>query len=307
VQHERNEESLAQAGFPLNAYVYPVGNRIWNISSDKVFFTINAKPGVFSMDVALVQLEVSDRHTKKERFHQADIILQGLRDGQAPELIVFPEIWGAGFFNFPNYAALSEEAQGETYAFLAPWAEKLNCHILGGSMIERDGGNLYNTSLLIDPRGKLIHTYRKIHLFGYQSQESELLSPGTAPAVVKTELGVLGITTCYDLRFPELYRRMVDDGAEIFLVVAAWPQARLEHWVLLNRVRALENLCYLVSCNCAGSYAGQTFAGNSMIVDPWGTVTLAADTGPTVLRGQINPANVAVIRSSFPALQDRVL
>jgi predicted amidohydrolase len=259
------------------------------------------------MDVALVQLEVSDQHAKKERLQRAETILQGLQDGPPPDLIVFPEMWGPGFFNFPNYAALSEEAQGETYALLAPWAEKLNCHILGGSIIEREGEKLYNTSLLIDPRGKLISTYRKIHLFGYQSEESRLLSPGEAPAVVNTELGVLGITTCYDLRFPELYRKMVDEGAEFFLVVAAWPMARLEHWVLLNRVRALENLCGLIACNCAGSMGGQAFAGHSMIVDPWGKVMVSADSGQAVLRGRIDRRSVEEIRGSFPALQDRVL
>jgi predicted amidohydrolase len=166
---------------------------------------------------------------------------------------------------------------------------------------------LYNSALLINPKGNLISKYRKIHLFGYQSEESQLLSPGSTPTVVKTDLGVLGITTCYDLRFPELYRQMAKDGAEIFLVVSAWPLARLEHWTLFNKVRALKNQCYLISCNCAGTIKEQTFAGNSMIVDPYGKIVLSAGETTTVLRGNINVENVNNARNSFPAFKDRVL
>ncbi|MDW7651429.1 MAG: carbon-nitrogen family hydrolase [Bacillota bacterium] len=260
------------------------------------------------MDVAIVQLDVSDQQIRQERFNQVRSILQNLQDSEKhPDLILLPEIWGTGFFNFHDYATHSEEAQGETYSFLAPWAKKMNCHILGGSIVEQCDNNLYNSALMIDPNGELVGTYRKIHLFGYQSEESRLLSRGTTPTVLKTELGTVGITTCYDLRFPELYRAMANAGAEIFLVVSAWPLARLEHWTLFNRVRALENQCYLISCNCAGKIKEQTFAGNSMIVDPWGTVLYTAGEEACVLRGKVDTGKVAEIRNSFPAFSDRVL
>lgn len=260
------------------------------------------------MDIAIVQLEVSDLHTKKDRFNKINETLQGLYNReQHPDLILLPEIWGSGFFNFSDYATQSEEAEGETFSFLAPWAKKMNCHILGGSIVEREGHDLYNSALLLNPNGELISKYRKIHLFGYQSEESTLLTRGITPTVVKTDLGVMGITTCYDLRFPELYREMVTEGVEVFLVVSAWPLARLEHWTLFNRVRALENQCYLISCNCAGTIKGQTFAGSSMIVDPWGTVVLSAGEEAALLRGKIEIEKVAEIRKSFPALNDRVL
>jgi len=264
---------------------------------------------VITLNTAIVQLEVSDLHTKMERLNKVQAIFRGIYDNseQKPDLIILPEIWGAGFFNFENYSSQSEAAEGETYSVLAPWAEKFNCYLLGGSIVEREGDNLFNTSLLISPRGELINKYRKIHLFGYESEESKILTPGMSPSVVRTELGVLGITTCYDLRFPELYRKMSEEGAVIFLVVSAWPLARLEHWILFNRVRALENLCYLISCNCAGRLGKHSFAGNSMIVDPWGTVVCSGGEEPNLLYGKISLEKVAEIRESFPALRDRVL
>ncbi|MCW3490338.1 carbon-nitrogen family hydrolase [Dethiobacter alkaliphilus] len=259
------------------------------------------------MNLAIIQLEVSDVHSRENRFEKVAKIMQQLYDSDShPDIILLPEIWGSGFFRFQDYAAHSEAAEGETYSFLVPWAEKINCHILGGSIVEREGNHLYNTALFIDPHGKLISKYRKIHLFGYKSEESKLLTRGTTPTVIKTDLGTFGISTCYDLRFPELYRKMADLGAEAFLVTSAWPLARLEHWTLFNRARALENQCYLISCNCSGRIKENPFAGNSMIVDPWGTVLQSAGEEPAILRGSIDIKQVAEIRSTFPAFKDRV-
>lgn len=222
-----------------------------------------------------------------------------------PDMIILPEIWATGFFNFHRYIAESETLQGETYTRLSPWAEKIGCYFLAGSIVEQDGNNYYNTSLLISPDGSLVGKYRKMHLFGYRSRESEILTPGSDILTLKTDFGTWGITTCYDLRFPELYRKMVEAGAETLFVVAAWPQARLEHWVLFNRVRALENLCYLVSCNCAGTYNGNNLGGNSMVVDPWGEVVTRAGEREEILLAELDPGKVAETRTQFPALHDR--
>jgi predicted amidohydrolase len=260
------------------------------------------------MNVAVLQLEVNANQTKDERIAHAVDILEGMyRDNRCPQLVLLPEIWGTGFFNFDNYYKESEEAQGRTYSAFAPLAQKLGCYILTGSFVEREGSDLYNTSLLIDPEGSIAARYRKIHLFGYKSRETELLKPGKDITVVDTELGVWGITTCYDLRFPELYRAMVDRGAQGFLVAAAWPLARLDHWSLLNKARAIENQCYLISCNCAGSHGGITFGGRSMVVDPWGVAVASGGDRETVVWASIDLEEVEKSRSAFPALRDRVL
>lgn len=256
--------------------------------------------------VLMMQLGVFDHENRSDRLARVEGLMEKIAVGnEKPVMIMLPEIWTTGFFNFERYALESESLEGETFSRLAPWAEKIGCYILGGSVVEKDGEDLYNTSLIIGPGGLLAGSYRKIHLFGYQSQESGILTAGSEVYVLKTDYGHWGFSTCYDLRFPELYRCMLDAGADTFFIVAAWPLARLDHWVLFNRVRALENLSYLISCNCAGSLKGQRFAGNSMAVDPWGEIKAAAGEDEEILSVEINRNTLAEIRADFPALQDR--
>jgi hypothetical protein len=125
--------------------------------------------------------------------------------------------------------------------------------------------------------------------------------------VVPTPWGPAGMSTCYDLRFPEMYRAMIDRGAEIFLVTAAWPAARNEAWTLFNRARAHENLTYLFSCNFAGQSRGHLFAGHSLFVDPTGEILADGGSGPVVLRRDVDVTRVAATRQAFGALADRVI
>jgi len=257
-------------------------------------------------DVKIIQLTINDHENRSGRFDRVEKCLRQIDAGDSrPVLIMLPEIWGTGFFNFDRYKAESEMLQGETFLRLAPWAEKIGCYLLAGSIVEREGSNYYNTTLLIGPNGALSGSYRKIHLFGYQSEENKILTAGSELYSLKTKYGTWGFSTCYDLRFPELYRRMVDSAVDTIFVVAAWPKARLEHWELFNRVRALENLCYLVSCNCAGELKGHSLGGNSMVVDPWGEILTRAGEREELLTAAIDPERIAAVRAEFPALQDR--
>ncbi|HOL17309.1 MAG TPA: carbon-nitrogen family hydrolase [Bacillota bacterium] len=256
--------------------------------------------------VAAVQLALCDQETRADRFLRVEQRLEDFyRSGIMPDLVMLPEMWATGFINFHRYTAESEPLQGETFTRLAPWAEKLGCYFLAGSFVERDGQDYFNTSLLLGPDGSLAGSYRKVHLFGYQSRESEILTPGSEIVVVPASFGKIGLSTCYDLRFPELYRKLMEAGAEILLVPAAWPMARLEHWVLFNRARALENLCYLVSCNCSGSLGGAVLAGNSMAVNPWGEVVARSGESEAILTVELDPAKVPETRRRFPVLEDR--
>lgn len=255
--------------------------------------------------VATIQLEVSGSQNQKQRTERVNDLLSTLtQDAQKPDLILLPEIWGCGFFGFDGYAGSAEPLQGPTFELLSRWAETIGCWILGGSIIERDGKELYNTSILLDRQGRLTGTYRKVHLFGYQSQERELLTRGKKPVVLETEWGKIGLSTCYDLRFPEQYRAMVDEGAETFLVVSAWPEARLHHWRLFNQARAAENQCWLVSCNCAGTQ-GKRYGGHSMTVSPTGDIVAEADDKAGILWSKIDMGKVREARETFPVLKDR--
>lgn len=254
------------------------------------------------MRVTSIQMEIKDR--RKEENLEAALNLVD----QAPEsdLILLPELWPCGYFSFHRYRSDSEPIDGPTVSALRKKASGLGIHILMGSLVLREEKDLFNAALLLGPDGGIMAQYRKIHLFGYQSEERKLLKGGKMPVVADLPWGKGGITTCYDLRFPELYRLMVDQGASFFLVPSAWPLARLEAWRLFNRARAHENLSYLFSCNCAGTCEGKAFAGHSMIVDPSGEVLAEGGEGECFVSAEIDPGRVHVVRKEFSALNDRV-
>ena len=255
------------------------------------------------MRVTSVQLAMRDR-PKEENVEYA----LGMIDQAPPsDLILLPEIWPSGFFSFDRYEPDSERLDGPIVKAFKEKARDRNCHIFMGSMVEEHGGKLFNTSVFLNPAGEIAAQYRKIHLFGYQSKETAILTPGQDVVVSTTPWGITGFSTCYDLRFPELFRRMIDQGAKFFLIASAWPQVRLEAWKLFNRCRAHENLAFLISCNCAGANQEQKYAGHSMIVDPLGQVVTEGGDGEELVHARIDPEFVDTVRQDFPALQDRVL
>jgi len=255
------------------------------------------------MEVASIQLESGDRD-KEANLKRAGELIDSI---ERADLILLPELWNIGYFAFDSYEAESETMDGPTMTFLKRKAVEKGCFLFGGSFVESSDGRLYNTSALIDRKGQIVGSYRKIHLYGHQSQEAKLLRRGSEICVVKTELGTIGLSTCYDLRFPELYRKMAIMGAEIFLVASAWPFPRLEAWLMLNRVRALENLVFLVSSNCVGTNRGTQFVGHSMVADPWGTPLVTGGDHECILQAKIDLQKVHATRQAFPAFGDRVL
>ena len=255
------------------------------------------------MKITSIQIAMTD----KPKNQNVEYALSLIDRAPASDLLLLPEIWPCGFFSFDRYRSESEPLEGPTVNVFKEKARERQCYILMGSMVEREGEKLYNTCLLLDPRGSIIARYRKIHLFGYQSQESKILSPGEEVVVTDTPWGKSGFSTCYDLRFPELYRKMVTQGAEFFLIPSAWPYVRLEAWKLFNRARAHENLAYLVSCNCAGANQGKKYGGHSMIVDPLGQVIAEGGEEEEFVSAEIDPSLVTSVREEFCFLGDRVL
>lgn len=234
-------------------------------------------------------------------------MVHSVREAGWADLIVLPELWTVGYFAFDEYVAAAEPLQGPTLAMLADAARSVNAHVVLGSFIERSPDGLHNTTAVIDPRGRLLATYRKVHVFGYGSREIELVTGGTEPVVVDTGVGRLGLAICYDLRFPELFRALVDRSAQVFVVPAAWPGSRTEHWRLLLRARAVENQAYVVACNGAGDSAGTLLGGFSAVVDPWGETVGEAGLEPTTLRAVVELDRLDACREDFPALADRRL
>jgi len=254
------------------------------------------------MRVSSIQLKIEDRPKAETLGH----VLHLIDRARKSDLILLPEIWPTGYFSFSRYAGDAEGLNGPTVTAIQKKAKEIKSHIFMGSFVEKRGGNLYNTSALINPKGEIIGQYRKIHLFGYQSSERRLLKRGKDIAVVACPWGRTGLSTCYDLRFPELFRKMVNRQAEFFLITSAWPLARLEAWRLFNRARAHENLAWLFSCNCAGTNEGAKLAGHSMFVNPLGEVVAEAGEGEQILTADVEEKMVKSARRNFSALNDRI-
>lgn len=260
---------------------------------------------------SLIQIGVdADEPVNSRRDRAASLV----RNCAEADLVVLPELWTVGAFAFDRFEEVAESAvDGPTTQVMSAAAADASVWLHAGSVVERaPDGTLYNTSLLFAPDGELAATYRKIHRFGFDRGEVALLGAGAEPVTVDvgggTEETVLGLATCYDLRFPELFRALTDAGAKILAIPAGWPEKRAAHWSLLARARAVENQSYVLACGTAGSHAGVRQAGRSAIVDPWGEVLAEVpDASEQIITADLDLAQLARTREDFPALKDRVL
>ncbi|MFD6495563.1 carbon-nitrogen family hydrolase [Streptomyces sp. NPDC060188] len=263
------------------------------------------------MRASLLQIDVNnDESVAARRRRVADLV----RDQAGVDLVVLPELWTTGAFAYEEFAAEAEPLDGPTHEAMAKAASDAGVWLHAGSIPERapsDGSPsqapLYNTSLVYSPSGERVASYRKIHRFGFDKGEAVLMAAGDELVTVALAQTTIGVATCYDLRFPELFRGLVDAGAEILVVPAGWPERRRAHWTLLAQARAVENQSYVLACGTAGTHAGVPQAGHSIVVDPWGEVLAEAGSGEEILTVEFDPAKVATTREQFPALKDRML
>ncbi|MGA5450290.1 carbon-nitrogen family hydrolase [Streptomyces umbrinus] len=257
------------------------------------------------MRASLLQIAVDEGESIGSRRERVASLV---REQAGADLVVLPELWTTGAFAFESFAAEAEPLQGPTYEVMAKAASDAGVWLHAGSIPERDPeGPLYNTSLVFSPAGELAAAYRKIHRFGFDKGEAVLMGAGAELVTVRLPETVLGLATCYDLRFPELFRGLVDAGAEALVIPAGWPERRRAHWTLLAQARAVENQAFVLACGTAGAHAGVPQAGHSIVVDPWGEVLAEAGAGEEVLSVEFDPAKVGVTRGQFPVLRDRVL
>jgi deaminated glutathione amidase len=216
-------------------------------------------------------------------------------------------------------ARRAEPLDGPTASRFAELARRLGIHLLLGSFNERsdDPGRCWNTSVLFGPDGDILATYRKIHLFdvdvpgGVRFAESDTCRPGGDVVVAETPLGRLGLSICYDLRFPELYRRLVDAGAEVLLAPSAFTLATgKDHWEPLLRARAIETQCWLIAPAQHGRHDDRGLShtwGHAMIVDPWGLPVATAPDGPGLALAEVDLERVGKVRQAIPVASHRRL
>lgn len=230
---------------------------------------------------------------------------------------------GARFVSFPEVFNVIDQGQeppevipgGRTISLMAQKARERGVWIHCGSIAEvnPDGDRYYNTTALLNSKGELVAVYRKLHTYdvtlpdGTVADESARVKPGREMVVVDTEMGCLGLSICYDVRFPELYRWMALHGAQIFFTGASFRMATgKDHWEVLQRARAIENGCYVAAAAQIGKKKGtiDTF-GSAMIVDPWGTVIARAAEKPGIAVGEIDLDYLDKVRANMPSLKNR--
>jgi deaminated glutathione amidase len=266
--------------------------------------------------VAAIQMTSS--HVVAENLASAGALLREAKDAGAL-IACLPENFSfIGLKDADKLQVAETDGNGPVQAFLSDTARSLKMWILGGTIVVRtnDSSRVANSSLLIDADGKRVARYDKIHLFDVtipgrdeQYRESNHVLPGRSPVIADTPVGKLGLSVCYDMRFPELYRELVSQGAEWLAMPAAFtvPTGRA-HWETLLRARAIENLCYVVAPAQFGMHtSGRETYGDTLIVDYWGQVLSRLARGTGVITADIDLASQAESRARFPALDNRRL
>jgi predicted amidohydrolase len=271
------------------------------------------------MRIAVIQLGYDDREPVADRVTRAGDLVRGQA---GHDLVVLPELWAPGGFSYQQWDERAEAVDGPIASAMSAAARDAGVMLHGGSIVERpagdvrgpEGKNLWNTSLVFAADGSLAATYRKIHRFGFGQGEPLLMEAGDALSMVDVPDSSptsgptrAALSTCYDLRFPELYRAQLDAGATLFVIPAAWPAARVRHWTLLAHARAIENQCVVVACNTAGTHAGVEMGGHSQVVLPTGDVAAMAGIHEQVLSVEVDMKDAMEYRTSFPVLRDRRL
>jgi deaminated glutathione amidase len=266
------------------------------------------------MRVRMAVIQLNSRTNPSENLVAVEQLLDRAADMGA-QFVGLPELW-TYLGPYTGYEAAAQTIPGPAIELLQAKARKHNMIVHGGSIVERHPtlpGKFYNTSVLINRSGEIVAQYRKIHLFdvqlahGEQHLESERIVPGDRVVTAEVDGITFGLTVCYDLRFPELYRSLVLRGAQVLLVPAGFTlHTGRDHWEVLLRARAIENLCYVVAPGQVGTYPPNKHCfGRSMIVDPWGLVIAQAQDMPTVILSEVDLAQIEQARAQIPCLEHR--
>ena len=261
--------------------------------------------------VACVQLTSrADKAANLERTEQ--LVRRAAATGA--DLVVLPEKWNAIGDVAVLQAAAEPLAGGESVEAMSSWARTHGITLVGGSITEKREGRekLSNTCLVFDPEGELAAVYRKIHLFdvdvgGHRYRESDAEEPGDEPVVARLEDWPIGLSVCYDLRFPELYRILALEGAELVTVPAHFTlYTGKDHWHVLLRARAIENQLFVAAAAQVGeTIPGKPSYGRSLVADPWGTVLAQAPDEETVIFAELDRERLREIRRNLPSLANR--
>jgi predicted amidohydrolase len=255
---------------------------------------------------------MNSRDDKGENFEQAERLI-GQAAAWGSDLVVLPELW-TYLGPRKRHLEVAEPIPGETSEFLGRLAARYRFWLVGGSYLEAVEGaeRVHNTSVVFSPDGDILARYRKLHLFdvevdGKSYEESATIAPGTETVVAMVAGVPVGLSICYDLRFPELYRRLAVQGARVVTVPAAFTaETGKDHWEVLLRARAIENQVFVLAAAQCGSHPpANACYGNAMVVDPWGVVLARAGYREGVVVADLDFGEQERVRRTLPALQHR--
>ena len=257
------------------------------------------------MRVALIQMDVAIGEPDVNLDRLMDWLHEAVTQTPKPDVLVCPEMWNTGYA-LDRLDGIADVNGHRTKNTISAFCRKHQVNVLAGSVavIDAETGKATNTLYGFDREGNAIVEYSKIHLFQLMDEHLHLTA-GEHVASCEVDGMQAGMMICYDIRFPELARKLVLGGAEVLFVVAQWPNPRLEHWRTLLRARAIENQVYVVACNRVGESEGTSFFGHSMVIDPWGEVVAEGDEQEQILVADIDQATVKHIRKNIPIFDDR--
>ena len=255
------------------------------------------------MKFLVVQLSVDDIEPSTKRIKRVVDLLENL-DNEV--FVVLPELWVSGAFSKNAYAGLALE---ENAHFLREFNEKeISLQGVLGTFLIRNAHNKISNRLIYVSKNLNCFSYDKMHTFGFDSEESKLVESGSSYLVDLESEYKFGFCVCYDIRFPELMRKMTYNGMEVLIVSASWPESRIDHWKKLLMARAIENQIYVIAVNAVGTQGGTKLGGNSLLISPQGEVLAELSSQEEFVEFQLDSDAVRSTRIAFPVLRDiRVL
>lgn len=255
------------------------------------------------LQLALIQMHV-DAGNPDANFVRLETKLNEAMNGLVkPDMIMLPEMWNTGYA-LEQINELADQDGERTKALLSAFSRNHKVQIFGGSIAEKRADGVYNTTYVFNEQGEIHAEYSKIHLFRLMDEEKHL-KQGDKLGLLNVSGTDAGMMICYDIRFPELARKLAVNGAKLLFVPAQWPNPRLHHWRTLLMARAIENQMFVIACNRCGTSGTSTFFGHSLIIDPWGEIIAEAGEDEAIIRAEIDLTLVDAVRSKIPVFEDR--
>jgi omega-amidase len=258
---------------------------------------------VMKWNVALLQMDVAFGQPEENRKAVARYVDELAASKEKTDIVILPELWDTGY-DLDRLTEIADDNGERAKALLSETAKRLHSFVIGGSIAERIGNDVYNTTYVFDREGELIGRYSKVHLFRLMNEE-KYLTAGEQPGFYELDGQKTGSVICYDIRFPEWMRTYALNGTKVLFVSAQWPHPRLNHWRQLLIARAIENQMYVVACNRVGEGGKSTFCGHSIVVNPWGEVVAEGTQQEELVRAEIDLSLVDEVRGRIPVFADR--